>query len=133
MGGVAGGGQIPLLSSGSFSKCHFFSAFPFARVLCSVLFAASPFELSKNILQFFTKFLRLFVADRAGTHLGGGVYPDCCVEEDVVAQLLEQRRSVRQTIQVLGKGQELLQHGPGDVDSRRLGERRQTSAAVCPG
>lgn len=53
------------------------------------------------------------------------MYPDCCVEEDVVAQLLEQRRSVRQTVQVLCKGQELLQHGPGDVDSRRLGERRE--------
>lgn len=53
------------------------------------------------------------------------MYPDCCVEEDVVAQLLEQRRSVRQTVQVLCKGQELLQHGPGDVHSRRLGERRE--------
>lgn len=48
-------------------------------------------------------------------HLGRSVDPDSRVEQDVVTQLLEKRRTMAQAIQVLGKTQELLQHSPGDV------------------
>lgn len=64
------------------------------------------------------------------THLGRGVYPDCRVEEDVVAQLFEERRAMRQTIQILCKGEELFQHGPGDMDPRRLGKEEKEKAVV---
>ena len=60
--------------------------------------------------------------------LGGGVDPDGGVEQDVVAQLLEQRRAVGQAVQVLGEGQELLQHRPGDVHPGRLEGGRATGS-----
>ena len=61
------------------------------------------------------------IPEEAGSaHLGGGVYPDGSAEQDVVTQLLQQRGSVRQTVQVLSKGQEVLQHRPGYVDPRWL-------------
>lgn len=58
-------------------------------------------------------------------YLGGCVYPDGSVEEDVVTQLFEERRSVGQPIQVLSKGQELFQHCSGDVDPGRLERERK--------
>lgn len=53
-------------------------------------------------------------------YLGGRVDPDGGVEQNVVAQLLQQRRSVGQAVQVFGKGQELLQDSPRDVHPQRL-------------
>ena len=46
--------------------------------------------------------------------------PDGGVKQDVVTQLSEQRGSVRQTVQVLGDGQELLQDAAREVGAGRL-------------
>lgn len=44
----------------------------------------------------------------AGAHLERGVDPDGSIEQDVVAELLEQWCPVCQTVQILCKGEELL-------------------------
>jgi len=48
------------------------------------------------------------------------VDPDVGVEQDVVAQLAEQRAGVREAVQVRGEGQEVLQNAAGQVGARRL-------------
>ena len=58
------------------------------------------------------------------THLGWRVDPDGGVKQDVVTQLSEQRGSVGQTVEVLGDGQELLQHAAREVGARRLQRKR---------